>query len=94
MNLLLNFSRNAPRLERSSFCEAQRNKKAGAEGGKWRPNKKERTKRYVPVFIIDEIITLSNRHSLLLLLLQLLRISLFQLLSVRFLRFFRHRFYR
>ena len=82
------------RLERSSFCEAQRNKKAGAEGGKWRPNKNERTKRYVPVFITDEIIIPSDHHLPLLPLLQLLRILLFQLLSVRFLRFFRHRFYR
>jgi hypothetical protein len=29
----MNFELQAARLERSSFCEAKRNKKAGAEGG-------------------------------------------------------------
>lgn len=29
----------APRLEWSSFCAAQRNKKAGTEDGNWRPKK-------------------------------------------------------
>lgn len=40
----LNDNRIAARVERSSFCVAKRNKKAGAERGNCCPNKKEKPK--------------------------------------------------